>query len=467
MSEDRIEHSRVTRDPEVCDAYASDASGLSRRPEGVARPESEAELREIVLQAGARGEALTPQGLRSSTTGASVAEHGVALSLERMTRIIDIDPARGAARADAGVNLGELKRALRAQGLFYPPDPTSENECTLGGTVACNASGSRTYRYGPTRPWIEALRVVLADGSAHELRRSRTNKNATGYFGFQDAIDLWIGAEGTLGVVTEVELRCLPAPPGDWSALAFFPSWREAVSFVLAVDGERRAGKLAPRCLELFDAVSLSVVAPEASAFRVPANAGAAIEFEEECEPGRELDHFDAWYAAIEAFGGLAEDTIVARSEAEKLELRKLRHAIPAGMNERGAHAVRQGGRKVSTDYAVPLAALPVLMEDSFRIAAELFGGLTTGYGHVGNGHPHFNLLAEDPEQLEHAMRAARAMTVRALELGGTLSAEHGIGKLKRGLFAELYPSWLVDAMRSVKRSLDPKGLFAPGNLFV
>lgn len=466
MDSEQILHPRVTRDPDVCAAHAADASGLRVAPDGVARPEFESEIVELLRAAAGRGEPLTAQGLRSSTTGASVVERGLALSLESMGRLLEIDPKRRVARAEPGIILGEFKRQLRDAGLFYPPDPTSENECTLGGTVACNASGSRTYRYGATRPWITALRVVLADGSVITPRRGGANKNATGYHGFQDPIDLFIGSEGTLGIVTEVEVRCLPLPPGDFAALAFFPSRREAIAFVLAADAARREGTLAPRCLELFDEASLSLVAPEATSFRIPAGAGAAVEFEEECEPGRELDAFDAWHRAIAAQGGLADDTIVARSAGEKLELRRLRHAIPAGMNERGARAVQLGGRKVSTDYAVPLELLPLMTEESFRLAAEQFGGFVTGYGHAGNGHLHFNLLAESPDALDRALRAAHAMSARALELGGTLSAEHGIGKLKRRLFAELYPRWLVEAMRAVKDSLDPKGLLAPGNLF-
>lgn len=152
MERSTFEHPRLIRSPEVCSAYAADASGLSRTPDGLARPDSEAEVQELVRLAGAHGEPLTAQGLRSSTTGASVVESGLALSLEKMSRLLEVDPIGRIARAEPGINLGEFKRTLRSQGLFYPPDPTSENECTLGGTVACNASGSRTYLYGPTRP---------------------------------------------------------------------------------------------------------------------------------------------------------------------------------------------------------------------------------------------------------------------------------------------------------------------------
>jgi glycolate oxidase len=459
-------HPRLTEDPEVRASYAADASGLSRVPDAVARPETEEEVADLVRRCAAAGVALTPQGLRSSTTGSSVAAEGLALSLERMERVLEIDPQRRVAIAEPGIVLGELKQAVDRAGLFYPPDPTSEGECALGGTVATNASGSRTYRYGPTRAYVRALRVVLADGSATEIRRVQANKNAAGYFGFQDPIDLWIGSEGTLGVITRIELDLLDRPPGFYGVFAFFPGWEEAIDFVLRSDLERRTGRVLPRCLELFDGSALAIAEPEASGLKVPAGAGAAVFFEEEGRPEDAADSAERWLSLIEGSRGLADATLLAQTDAEKAELRRMRHAIPAGMNERGARAVRSGGRKVSTDFAVSLESLPVLMRDSYAIARETFGGLVVAYGHVGNGHPHFNLLAEDAEQLARAEEAAHRMARRALELGGTLSAEHGIGKLKRVLFRELTPGWAYEGMRALKAVLDPKGIFSPGNLF-
>lgn len=459
-------HPRVVTDPEICAAYAADASGLSRTPDAVARPESEAEVVELVRLCAARGVPLTPQGLRSSTTGASVPAEGIVLSLEKMSRVLEIDPARRLAVAEPGIITADFKRQVRAGGLFYPVDPTSEEECTLGGTVACNASGSRTYRYGPTRDYVAALRVVTADGATQVVRRIGANKNATGYYGLQNPVDLWIGSEGTLGIITQVTLALLPPPSGFFGAMAFFRDWKAAIRFVLAADRARRAGRLQPRCLELFDAGSLDLVRPETGGLRIPAEARAAIFFEEETSPENEMETMERWMEAIEASEGLADDTLAARTEAEQAELRRLRHALPAGMNERGARAVASGGRKVSTDFAVPLENLPVMLEEAYAVVREVFGGFTIAYGHVGNGHPHFNMLAEDPPSLERAKEAARRMSRRALELGGTLAAEHGVGKLKVDLYRELYPSWLYEGMLSIKRALDPKGILSPGNLF-
>lgn len=459
-------------DPDVCAAYAADASGLSRLPDAVVRPQSEEEVSDLLRACSARGIAVTPQGLRSSTTGASVPARGIVLSLERMARVVSIDPERRVAVAEPGIVTSEFKARVREAGLFYPVDPTSEAECTLGGTVACNASGSRTYRYGPTRGYVRALRVVLADGSVRAVRRISADKNSTGYAGLQNPVDIWIGSEGTLGVVTQVELDLLPSPPGFFGALAFFLDWRAAVGFVQAADAARRvsmaSGKagLRPRCLELLDHGSLDLVRPEAGGLQIPAAAGAAVFFEEEVSPDESLEAMERWYAAIENTGGLADDTVVAQSEAEQAELKRLRHALPAGMNERGARVGPQGGRKVSTDFAVPLEKLPQMMEEAYAIVREVFGGFHVAYGHAGNGHPHFNLLAEDAAGLVKAREAARRMGERALDLGGTLAAEHGIGKVKSALFRRLYPAWLIEASLGVKHALDPQGILSPGNIF-
>lgn len=461
-----MEHPLWTTDADVCRAYSEDASGLIGMPEAVARPSSEAEVVEIIRHCSAHRIPVTAQGLRSSTVGGPLAFGGVALSLERMARVIDVDPARRLAVVEPGMNLGEFKAGLRGTGLFYPPDPTSENECTVGGSVLANASGARTYRYGPTRPYVRSLRVVFGDGAVTEVARSDASKNTTGYFGFQNPVDLLVGSEGTLGIVTRIALDLLPAPPGFFSGMAFFTDTPSALAFVVAADLARRTGDLAPRCLELFDDGSLDIIRPDAGRLSIPAAARAAIFFEQECEPGREDDEFERWYERLAEAGALADDTIVASTEDRQIELRKLRHALPASMNERGNRAREFGGRKVSTDWAVPLDAMPRTIEDATAVVREVFGGFFVRYGHVGNGHPHFNLLAENPESLARAREATHRMALMAVERGGTVTAEHGVGKVKREYVRYQYPAWVVDAMRAVKRTVDPAGILAPGNIF-
>lgn len=460
------QHPSLACDVSVREAYAADVSGLRELPDAVARPQSAEEIGDLVRHASAHGIPITAQGLRSSTTGASVPKGGIALSLERMDRVLEIDAERRIARVQPGVVLGAFKRRALEEGLFYPPDPTSENECTIGGTVATNASGPRTYRYGSTRSYVRSLEVVLADGRPHTVRRSRVTKNATGYAGLQDPVDLWIGSEGTLGIVSEIELQLLARPIGWVSGIAWFPDWRRAIRFILEADRARAEGTLAPRCLELLDHGSLALVAEHEPGFHPPEGTGGAVYFEQETSESERLEVLERWYRAIDAAEGWADETRISTTELEQQELRRIRHAVPARMNELGARAGLQGGRKLSTDFAVPLDAVELLLADCYAIAAERFGGRTILYGHLGNGHPHVNLLAQDSAALQRAGNAVRAMTERALRLGGVISAEHGIGKIKAPYFAELGSPWVLESMRAVKVALDPKGIFAPGNLF-
>jgi len=456
-------HPTLSTEDSIRSAYAADASGLSSEPLGVARPRSEGDVVELLRSASGHGVSVTAQGLRSSTTGSSVAAEGIALSLEQMNEVLEIDPERGIARVEPGVVLGPFRQELETMGLYYPPDPTSEFECTIGGTIATNASGARTYHFGPTRRYVRGLRVVLADGSVLEIARNRANKNATGYFGLQDPVDLFLGSEGTLGVVTEIELALLEPPRDVVTAVAFFEDWRMAIRCVQALDREGQAGHRTPLSMELIDSGALDLIRQWDTKLMLPETARAALYFEETVSATAGNEELLAF---LEPFTPLGEDTQLALDTASRRALRDLRHALPAAMNEAGARVPESGGRKLSTDFAVPLDALETLMADVYQIASERFQGPVLAYGHVGNGHPHFNLVAEDALALERAEDAIFEMTRRALALGGNLSAEHGIGKLKAPFFRELYPRWMVESMMAVKQALDPKLILGPGNLF-
>ena len=199
---------------------------------------------------------MTCAGGQTSTTGASISDRGIVLSLRAMDRVIDLDPVARTVRAEPGVFVGELKRACAAHGLLLAPDPTSEEECTLGGAVACNASGARTLRYGATRPHVRALKVALADGSIVELRRPALEKNTVGYALAHDPVDWFIGSEGTLGVVLEAELALLPLPEQVIGLAIPFATEQDALAFVVAARDSRRVH---PRCLEFFDRRALAI----------------------------------------------------------------------------------------------------------------------------------------------------------------------------------------------------------------
>jgi FAD/FMN-containing dehydrogenase len=452
---------RIERDEEVRRAYATDASGLVMVPEGVSRPTSAAEVAALLAEASATGTAVTTAGGQTSTTGASITERGIVLSLRAMDRVIDLDPKARTVRAEPGVLVGELKRACAAHGLLLPPDPTSEEECTVGGAVACNASGARTFRYGATRRHVRALTVALADGSIVELRRPALEKNTVGYALAHDPVDWFVGSEGTLGVVLEVELGLLPLPEQVTGLAIPFATEQDALAFIVAA---RESRKVHPRCLEFFDRRALAI-AREAESSPGWATDADAFVYVEEVPPDGAAPALDEWLELAEQRGALSDDVNVYEGEASLREARRVRHAVPATMNERGSLRRPHGGRKVSTDWAVPYARLGEMLAKA-RTFADIAGiEQAVTYGHAGNGHPHQNFIAHDAGEL-HRIEAVVEETLReVIAMGGTVAAEHGIGKLKRRWLPMQMTPLQVRTMRAVKAELDPGGLLAPGNV--
>jgi FAD/FMN-containing dehydrogenase len=451
----------ITRDEEVRRAYAADASGLLLIPDAVARPTSAEEVAALLAEATSTGTPVTPAGGQTSTTAASISDRGILLSLRAMQRVVDVDPVARVARAEPGTLVGELKRLCAAQGLLLAPDPTSEEECTLGGAVACNASGARSLRYGATRPHVRALKVALADGSVVELRRSALEKNTVGYALAHDPVDWFVGSEGTLGVVVEVELSLLPLPEHVVGLALPFTSEQDSLRFVVAA---RESAAVHPRCLEFFDKLALDI-AREAEGSRDWAAGASAFVYLEEVPPRGEDPALDAWLSLAESYGALVDEVRVYDGEAALREARRVRHAVPAHMNERGAARRAHGGRKVSTDWAVPYPHLARAIAHARALADEAGIEQAVTYGHAGNGHPHQNFVAHDADELARIERVVEATLREVIALGGTVAAEHGIGKLKRKWLPLQMSPLQVRAMQAVKRELDPAGILAPGNV--
>src|SRR5829696_4046732 len=293
--------SSVERDEAVRTAYSADASGLVLVPEGVVRPSSAAEVAALLAESSANGTPVTCAGGQTSTTGASISDTGIVLSLRAMDRVIDLDPVARTVRAEPGVFVGELKRACASQGLLLAPDPTSEEECTLGGAVACTASGARSLRYGATRPHVRALKVALADGSIVELRRPSLEKNTVGYALAHDPVDWFVGSEGTLGVVVEVELGLLPLPEQVIGLAIPFATEPDALAFIVAA---RESPQVHPRCLEFFDRRALAI-AREAEATPGWAKDADAFVYVEEAPPHGSAPALDEWLELAEQRGAL------------------------------------------------------------------------------------------------------------------------------------------------------------------
>jgi FAD/FMN-containing dehydrogenase len=451
---------------EINPAYLEDASGLRGHAERVIIPSDEAAIITALREAAAAQTPITVAGAGTGVTGGRVPLGGWVLSLEKFTRL---DIRKGFATVGSGVLLRDLHAAAQSTGQFYPPDPT-ETGASIGGTIATNASGSRSLKYGATRRWIERLRVVLADGRIMDVGRGdavgfdcpaiplpAVTKNTAGYLlrPGMDWIDLFAGSEGTLGIVTEAHLRLLPAPPAVLAGVIFFPHDESALE---AVEAWRES--VAVRMLEYFDAPSLALLRirfPE-----IPMAASAAILFDQELQPEEDTE-IDEWLRRIEQAGALATDSWVALSAADRERFRRFRHSLPEIVND----AVRRNGAlKMNTDYAVPFARNREMLAFYRQRAEQEFPGRYVIFGHIGDAHLHVNLFSS-PGNAQHASDLILEFARKAVALGGTVSAEHGLGKRKAHLLPLQYAPEHLEHMRAVKRRLDPENLLGRGVLFL
>jgi len=456
-------------DPAIIEGYLTDASNTHGSAEALVRPRSVEEVAAVMARCQREGIPLTVTARRTSTTGGPVPHGGWLLSTERLDRVIAIDDDR--AVAEGGVLLGELQDAIEAKGRLFPPDPTSRRECSLGAAIACNASGARSFVYGPTRPWVEAIQVVLPDGSIIEADRDTpipadwpvprwtepAVKTAAGYYPADNLLDLFIGQEGTLGVITRATLRLTDLPAGVFSVLVFFDALEGALAFV---EGARAAAAVTPRLLEYYDAGSLALIREREPG--IPESAVAAVWCEQ--ETGRESNAesnedalMGAWFELVEAHTPLADDTLFAQDGPSLERLYRIRHAVPAGVNEL---VIANGMPKIGTDLSVPDAGLREMM--AAYAAAPVPSVL---FGHIGDNHLHLNMLPDSPESLVVARDYYRALCRRAVALGGTVSAEHGIGKLKVPHLAEMVGDDVIEGFRALKARLDPAWILGRGSL--
>ena len=450
----------ISSDRSVRETYEADASGLHLLPDLVARPESVDDVVELVRKAVSERFSITCAGAQTSTTGASITDTGMLLSLRSLDRISAPDEKARTIRVEPGALVGEIKRRAAAVGLLFAPDPTSEEESTIGGAIACNASGARTFKYGATRRHVRALKVVMASGELMEFRRSDLEKNTVGYAFAHDPIDWFIGSEGTLGIVVEAELSLLPLPRHVIGLAVLFKAEREALNFVIAT---RESSTVSARCIEYFDERAIEIARTTAQTGTIPVEAGAMVYVEEEIDD--DLDStLGRWLELIVAIAADFEP-LVFDGEARLRDARKLRHSIPATMNERGNKYRNSGGRKVSTDWAVPYRKLPEAIQTARALVKGLGIEEPVIYGHAGNGHPHQNFVARDARELTTIEGAVEETLKRVLALQGTVAAEHGIGKIKRRWLPLQMNPLQISMMTAVKRELDPNGILAPGNI--
>ncbi len=426
----------------------TDASNYPGHAEEVFAPETEPELAAILKRAAQQKIPVTVCGALTGLAGGAAPCGGWAISLTRMRKL---DVGKGRAVVGPGVLLREVQAAAADSGQFYAPDPT-ENTSSIGGNIAANSSGSRSFRYGATRHHVLSLRVALMDGSMLSLRRGeridfevpqislpRTTKHSAGYplVPGMEWVDLMIGNEGTLGVVTEAELRFLPAPGERLGGVVFFRSEDAALDAV-----ERWRPTPGLNMIEYIDQASLEMM-------NVPQKAALMIEIEGDAD--------------IDMSNALENDSWFANSASDRERFRVFRHTLAEKANDR---VRRTGFMKFGTDYAVPLDQNREMMAIYRRVMDADAPGRYVIYGHIGDAHVHVNSFPETREQFEQGKEVMTSLAREAVKLGGTVGAEHGLGKRKAHLLEIQYPSDQIEAMKQVKRRFDPDWLLGRGTLF-
>lgn len=441
--------------------YLTDASGFTGFADQVFVPSSEAEV-VAILQAACRERTLiTVAGAGSGLTGARVPMGGIVLSLERFRKL---EVFKGFARVGPAVSLREIRDATAPTGQFFAPDPT-EITASLGGAIATNASGARSFRYGSTRRHIRALRVALMDGSVREYARGDkvdfpmpsipapgTRKNTAGYRlePDMDWIDLFCGSEGTLGLILEAEIALLPIPRELFAGVIFLSSDENALA---AVDAWRPCPEL--RMLEYVDRNSLQLLSrryPE-----IPSGAAAALLVE------AENADLEAWESLLISAGALVEASWFATGARDLERFRAFRHTLPELVIET---VVRRGFLKMGTDYAVPVERNREMLAFYRRRLEEELPGRYVIYGHIGDGHVHVNMLPGNAAEATRSSELLNEFAHQAVLLGGTISAEHGIGKRKAKLLPLQYTPEQIQAMKDVKTRLDPYWLLGRQTIF-
>jgi glycolate oxidase len=431
-------------------AYSRDATPLFRsRPDVVVAPADADEVAAILRLATGRGIPVVPRGAGSNLCAGTVPlRGGIVLSLTRMNRILEIAPAEMLARVEPGVATAALNEAVAAHGLFYPPDPGSRTVSTIGGNVATCAGGLRGLKYGVTRNYVLGLTVVLATGEILNTG-GRLWKDVAGY----DLTRLLTGSEGTLGVITEITVALRPAPPTARTGLAYFDTLKQAGA---AVAGILAAGVI-PATLEFLDRRCIDAV-EEFAHLGLNPDAGSLLLFGDDGEPETVARSFARIERACADAGSLDVQTAGDATEAEAL-LAARRCTLPA--------LSRLGSLTILEDASVPRPRLPEMVQRIDQIAEDHDVVIAT-FGHAGDGNLHPTCVlssAEDTAGIERAERAFAEIFGAAIDLGGTITGEHGVGAAKLPYLHRRLGQDQVDLLARIKLAFDPAGILNPGKL--
>jgi glycolate oxidase len=373
---------------------------------------------------------------------------GIALSLTRMNRILEMDEENRTVRVEAGVVTADLQAVVEQRGLFYPPDPSSNRHSTIGGNIACNAGGPRCLKYGVTGDYTMGLTIVLPDGRVLETG-GKAIKNVVGY----DLTSLFVGSEGTLGVITEALLRLTTRPQFVRTALAEFSALDDASRTVNAI----LAAGIVPATLELMDETAIACI-EEAMHLGLPLDVEAMLIIEADGSDEEAVVREIEAAACICRENG-ARQVNVAQDEAERTSLWRARRSVSPSL-------ARKAPNKLGEDITVPRSAIPEAIRRIKGLSQE-YGLPIVVFGHAGDGNLHPNVLFDkrDPEQWAKVERMVEKIFRVALELGGTLSGEHGVGTLKRPYMEQALGPLSLEVQWRIKRALDPLNIMNPGKV--
>jgi glycolate oxidase len=430
--------------------YASDASFLEHRPGLVVLPSRAEQVAAIVQLAEIHRIPIVPRGAGTGLSGGSVASRGgIALVLTRMNRLLEIDRDNMTATAEAGLITGELQKRTEAHGLFYPPDPASVHQCTIGGNVATNAGGLRCVKYGVTRDYVLGLSVVMMDGRRVHLGGKTVRSGAQNYL-----MRLLIGSEGTLGIISAVTVRLIARPRAFRTAMVGFARLDDAA---IAVQRSLRSG-VRPAALELMDRTTINTVESYLH-LGLPVDADAVLLIEVDGVEETSVDRDILSIAQICRDVG-ASDVQLAATDEEREALWSARRAV-------GPSAARLAPNQLGEDISVPLKAIPETIRRLQQLPAR-FGLPMVIYGHAGDGNLHPNILFDqrNGQHLKTIPRIVREIFRIAVDMGGTLSGEHGVGLTKRPYLSMAVPPDSLAVMRSIKQSLDPACILNPDKVF-
>lgn len=438
----------VLTDAADCFVYGYDNSRKHALPDAVVFATTEQQVQALVIACRRLHMPVVARGRGTGTTGAAIPVHGgIVMALERMNTIREMDPANRLMRVEPGVTNQEVQVAAGRHGFFWPPDPTSAAYCSIGGNLAVNAAGPRAVKYGTVRENTLGLRAVTGAGALIEVG-VRTTKGVVGY----DLTRLIIGSEGTLAIITEATLKLTPRASARCTLRAVYDDMHHAAEAVARI----MAQPIVPCALEFIDGAALAMIRHYSTA--LPADAGALLLIEVD-GPEAAMDEAAAGLAAAARGPGLTA-LAVAADAAEATALWAVRKALSPALREIAPN-------KLNEDVVVPVSQIPALIS-GLETLSHRFGIPIVNFGHAGNGNIHVNLLydSQDKDQERQAQPCVSAVFDLVLQLGGSLSGEHGVGREKRDYVGREIDRPTLDLMRAIKRQFDPDGILNPDKLF-